>query len=183
MRRRTRCLPRDLTGSFRLEPATILAAIVESFSTPESGDGAGAACGGGSGRGARTGAGAKCVRPVRVWLLAPVRERMGGECPCPSTRTPWAASRTASTVTWWLLPDVLVRVIAPFTTIPPAWLWVHSLLPRGSADLQRIAVCSTPSSGRTPSPLRSRGTAHNTHSKGILPPGERRVLHSLRRAC
>ena len=79
--------------------------------------------------------------------------------------------------------DVLVRVIAPFTTIPLAWLWVHSLLPRGSADLQRIAVCSTPSSGRTPSPLRSRGPAHNTHDKGILPPGERRVLHSLRRAC
>ena len=25
------------------------------------------------------------------------------------------------------------RVIAPFTTIPLAWLWVHSLLPRGSA--------------------------------------------------
>ena len=47
---------------------------------------------------------------MRVWLLAPVRERMGGECPCPSTRTPWTASRTASTVTWWLLPDVLVRV-------------------------------------------------------------------------
>ena len=35
---------------------------------------------------------------------------------------------------------------------PLAWLWVHSLLPRGSADLQRIAVCSTPSSERTPSP-------------------------------
>ena len=83
-----------------------------------------------------------------VWLLAPVRERMGGECQCPSMGTPWAASRTASTVTWWLLPDVLVRVIAPFTTIPLAWLWVHSLLPRGSAGLQRIAVCSTPSSGR-----------------------------------
>ena len=33
---------------------------------------------------------------------------MGGECPCPSTGTPWAASRTASTVTWWLLPDVRV---------------------------------------------------------------------------
>ena len=32
--------------------------------------------------------------PVRAWLLAPVRERMGGECPCPSTGTPWAASRT-----------------------------------------------------------------------------------------
>ena len=47
---------------------------------------------------------------MRVWLLAPVRERMGGECLCPSTGTPWAASRTASTVTWWLLPDVLVRV-------------------------------------------------------------------------
>ena len=108
-----------------------------------------------------------CV-PVRVWLLAPVRERMGGECPCPSTGTPWAASRSASTVTWWLLPDVLVRVIAPFTTIPLAWLWVHSLLPRGSADLQRIAVCSTPSSGRTPSPLRSPGAAHNTHDKEIL---------------
>ena len=45
---------------------------------------------------------------MRVWLLAPVRERMGGECPCPSTGTPWAASRTASTVTWWLLPDVRV---------------------------------------------------------------------------
>ena len=84
---------------------------------------------------------------MRVWLLAPVRDRMGGERPCPSTGTPWAASRTASTVTWWLLPDVLVRVIVPFTTIPLAWLWVHSLLPRGSADLQRIAVCSTPSSG------------------------------------
>ena len=37
--------------------------------------------------------------------------------------------------------------MAPFTTIPLAWLWVHSLLPRGSAGLQRIAVCSTPSSG------------------------------------
>ena len=60
------------------------------------------------------------------------------------------------------------RVIAPFTTIPLAWLWVHSLLPRGSADLQRIAVCSTPSSGRTPSPLRSPGAAHNTHDKEIL---------------
>ena len=84
---------------------------------------------------------------MRVWLLAPVRDRMGGERLCPSTGTPWAPSRTASTVTWWLLPDVLVRVIAPFTTIPPAWLWVHSLLPRGSADLQRIAVCSTPSNG------------------------------------
>ena len=47
---------------------------------------------------------------MRVWLLAPVRERMDGECPCPSTGTPWAASRAASTVTWWLLPDVLVRV-------------------------------------------------------------------------
>ena len=111
---------------------------------------------------------------MRVWLLAPVRERMGGECLCPSTGTPWAASRTASTVTWWLLPDVLVRVlsegrvIAPFTTIPLAWLWVHSLLPRGSADLQRIAVCSTPSSERTPTPLQSRGAAHNTHDKAIL---------------
>ena len=90
---------------------------------------------------------------MRVWLLAPVRDRMDGERLCPSTGTPWAASRTASTVTWWLLPDVLVRVlsegrvIAPFTTIPLAWLRVHSLLPRGSADLQRIAVCSTPSSG------------------------------------
>ena len=91
---------------------------------------------------------------MRVWLLAPVRERMGGECPCPSTGTPWAASRTASTVTWWLLPGRAGegRVIAPFTTIPLAWLRVHSLLPRGSADLQRIAVCSTPSSERTPSP-------------------------------
>ena len=38
---------------------------------------------------------------MRVWLLAPVRERMGGECLCPSTGTPWAASRTASTVAWW----------------------------------------------------------------------------------
>ena len=47
---------------------------------------------------------------MRVWLLAPVRERMGGECQCPSMGTPWAASRTASTVMWWLLPDVLVRV-------------------------------------------------------------------------
>ena len=75
------------------------------------------------------------------------------------------------------------RVIAPFTTIPLAWLWVHSLLPRGSAGLQRIAVCSTPSSGRTPSPLRSRGAAHNTHDKEILLLDERRVLHSLRRAC
>ena len=73
-----------------------------------------------------------------------------------------------STVTWWLLPDVLVRVIAPFTTIPLAWLWVHSLLPRGSADLQRLAVCSAPSSGRTPSPLRSRGAANSTHDKAIL---------------
>ncbi|KAK8818461.1 hypothetical protein WA556_006280 [Blastocystis sp. ATCC 50177/Nand II] len=108
---------------------------------------------------------------------------MGGECPCPSTGTPWAASRTASTVTWWVLPDVVVRVIAPFTTIPLAWLWVHSLLPRDSADMQRIAVCSTPSSGRTPSPLRSRGAAHITPDKEILLPGERRVLHSLRRAC
>ena len=91
---------------------------------------------------------------MRVWLLAPVRDRMGGECLCPSTGTPWAASRTASTVTWWLLPGRAGegRVIAPFTTIPLAWLWVHSLLPRGSADLQRIAVCSTPSSERTPSP-------------------------------
>ena len=35
----------------------------------------------------------------------------------------------------------------------------------------------------TPSPLRLRGAAHNTHDKEILPPGERRVLHSLRRAC
>ena len=35
----------------------------------------------------------------------------------------------------------------------------------------------------TPSPLRSRGAAHSTHDKAILPPGERRVLHSLRRAC
>ena len=60
-RRRTRCLRRDLTGSFRLEPATILAAVVESFSTPESGDGAGATYGGNSGRGVRTGAGAKGV--------------------------------------------------------------------------------------------------------------------------
>ena len=86
---------------------------------------------------------------MQVWLLAPVRERMGGECLCPSTGTPWAASRTASTVTWWLLPGRVGagRVIAPFTTIPLAWLWVHSLLPRDSADLQRIAVCSTPSSG------------------------------------
>ena len=49
-RRRTRCLRRDLTGSFRLEPVTILAAVVESFSAPESGDGAGAVCGGSSGR-------------------------------------------------------------------------------------------------------------------------------------
>ena len=67
---------------------------------------------------------------MRVWLLAPVRERMGGERQCPSTRTPWAASRTASTVTWWLLPGRVGagRVIAPFTTIPLAWLWVHSLL-------------------------------------------------------
>ena len=47
---------------------------------------------------------------MRVWLLAPVRDRMGGERPCPSTGTPWAASRSASTVTWWLLPDVLVRI-------------------------------------------------------------------------
>ena len=107
---------------------------------------------------------------MRVWLLAPVRERMGGEPLCPSTGTPWAASRTASTVTWWLLPGRVGagRVIAPFTTIPLAWLWVHSLLPRGSADLQRIAVCSAPSSGRTPSPLRSRGAANSTHDKAIL---------------
>ena len=49
-RRRTRCLRRDLTGSFRLEPATILAAVAESFPIPESGDGAGATCGGSSGR-------------------------------------------------------------------------------------------------------------------------------------
>ena len=93
-RRRTRCLRRDLTGSFRLEPVTILAAIVESFSTPKSGDVAGAVCGGSSGRGARTGAGAKCVSACAVWLLAPVRERMGGECLCPSMGTPWTASRT-----------------------------------------------------------------------------------------
>ena len=108
--------------------------------------------------------------PVRVWLLAPVRERMGGECQCPSMGTPWAASRTASTVTWWLLPGRVGagRVIAPFTTIPLAWLWVHSLLPRGSAGSQRIAVCSTPSSRRTPSPLWSRGAAHITHDKEIL---------------
>ena len=62
------------------------------------------------GQGVRTGTGAKCVSACAVWLLSPVRERMGGECLCPSTGTPWAASRTASTVTWWLLPDVLVRV-------------------------------------------------------------------------
>ena len=44
---------------------------------------------------------------MRVWLLAPVRERMGGECQCPSMGTPWAASRTLQPwrsgffLTWW----------------------------------------------------------------------------------
>ena len=88
-----------------------------------------------------------------------------------------------STVTWWLLPGRVGEGHRAIHDDPLAWLWVHSLLPRGSAGSQRIAVCSTPSNGRTPSPLRSRGAAHNTPDKEILPPGERRVLHSLRRAC
>ena len=50
----------------------------------------------------------------------------------------------------------------------PSGVAVSALAPRGNADLQRIAVCSTPSSRRTPSPLWSRGAAHITHDKEIL---------------
>ena len=81
---------------------------------------------------------------MRVWLRAPVHERMGGEPLCPSTGTPWAASRTASTVTWWLLPGRVGagRVIAPFTTI----LWRGCGCIRSS--LAAVPTCSASRSVR-----------------------------------
>ena len=119
---------------------------------------------------------------MRFWLLAPVRERMGGECPCPSTGTPWAASRTASTVTWWLLPDV--RVGSSRHSRRSLWRGCGCI----RSSLAAVPTCSASRSVRRPPvgdsiALRSRDAAHNTPDKEILLPGERRVLHSLRRAC
>ena len=98
------------------------------------------------GQGSQDGAGAKCVRPVRVWLLAPVRERMGGECPCPSTGTPWTASRTASTVTWWLLPDVLARVGSSRHSRRSLWLGCGCI----RSSLAAVPTCSASRSVRRP---------------------------------
>ena len=96
------------------------------------------------GQGSQDGAGAKCVSACAVWLLAPVRERMGGECPCPSTGTPWAASRAASTVTWWLLPDVLVRVGSSRHSRRSLWLGCGCI----RSSLAAVPACSVSRSVR-----------------------------------
>ena len=83
---------------------------------------------------------------MRFWLLAPVRERMGGECPCPSTRTPWAASRTASTVTWWLLPDVLARVGSSRHSRRSLWRGCGRI----RSSLAAVPACSASRSVRRP---------------------------------
>ena len=83
---------------------------------------------------------------MRVWLLAPVRERMGGERPCPSMGTPWAASRTASTVTWWLLPDVLVRVGSSRHSRRSLWRGCGCI----RSSLAAVPTCSASRSVRRP---------------------------------
>ena len=103
-------------------------------------------CGGSSGRGVRTEAGAKCVSDCAVWLLAPVRERMGGERLCPSTRTPWAASRAASTVMGWLLPDVLVRVGSSRHSRRSLWRGCGCI----RSSLAAVPACSASRSVRRP---------------------------------
>ena len=110
------------------------------------------------------------VSACAVWLLAPVRDRMGGECRCPSTGTPWTASRTASTVAWWASSWTCwcgsghcaihddPSGVAAGAFAPPSRqcrLAAH----RGLFDALQWG---------TPSPLRSRGAAHNTHDKEIL---------------
>ena len=108
---------------------------------------------------------------MRVWLLAPVRERMGGECPCPSTGTPWAASRTAATVMWCLLPDVVVRVIRHSRRS----LW------RGCGCIRSLAAVPTCSASRSVRRLPMGDSIAPTvtrrcsqHSRQGDSPGERR---------
>ena len=83
---------------------------------------------------------------MRVWLLAPVRERMGGERLCPSTGTPWAASRTASTVTWWLLPDVLARIGSSRHSRRSLWRGCGCI----RSSLAAVPTCSASRSVRRP---------------------------------
>ena len=98
------------------------------------------------GQRSQDGAGAKCVSACAVWLLAAVHERMGGECRCPSTGTPWAASRAASTVTWWLLPDVLARVGSSRHSRRSLWRGCGCI----RSSLAAVPTCSASRSVRRP---------------------------------